>query len=312
MNPLSRLIKRIDQELKELNRHRPFRSIVLERLREQMNLEMTYHSNAIEGNRLTLKETHLVLHEGITIKGKGLKDHLEAKNHSEAIQFLFEMVDQNRRISISNHLIRELHALVVKDTERNSGVFRKSDVQILGSSHEPPPGYQVAQRMDALIAWIKNREKKMHPIELAARVHHRFVHIHPFIDGNGRTGRLLMNIFLMRAGYPLAVILKQDRKKYYECLEMADREDDHPLIQLIAQSVERSLDIYLKAVFGTRNADEELLPFSKLEKKTSYSAKYLNLLARKGLLKARKKGRVWESSLKYVLEYQKSRLRKRS
>ena len=132
----SRILVRLDESLAELNRHRPLKQNILKKLREQFTVEMTYHSNAIEGNRLTLKETLLVLREGVTIKGKNLQEHLEAKNHEEAMHFFFEVVDSKKKITLSQSLIRQLHQLVVKDTEsKTAGAYRTTDVQILGSKH---------------------------------------------------------------------------------------------------------------------------------------------------------------------------------
>ncbi len=304
-----RLLSRIDKLLTKLNDNRPLKSSVVDKLREQFLIEMTYNSNAIEGNKLSLKETYLVLREGITVKGKNLKDHLEAKNHEEALKYLFELVDSKKRISISNSLIRELHQLVVKDTENQiAGVYRKTNVAILGSTHKPVPGFRVQEEMNKFVQWVPNGMAKLHPIEFAAKLHHRFVHIHPFEDGNGRTGRLLMNLFLMRQGYPIAIILKSDRVKYYKALEKADKDDFESLIRLIAQAVERSLNVYIQAIESTSN-EGEFLPLSKIATKTTYSAKYLNLLINKGLLAGKKEGRNWLTSMKDIKDYEETRLR---
>lgn len=307
----ARILKRLTSSLAELNRHRPLKAPILKRLREQFTVEMTYHSNAIEGNRLTLKETLLVLREGVTIKGKNLQEHLEAKNHEEAMNFLFEVVDSKKRLTLSHHLIRQLHQLVVKDTESKiAGTYRNTDVQILGSNHRPPPGYQVQEQMTKFFDWMTENKNKYHPVEFAALAHHRFVAIHPFEDGNGRTGRLLMNLLLMRNSYPIAIILKNDRVKYYNALDDADAGDRLAIVRIVAQAVERALNIYLKAVVKS-SSQSELLLLSELADKTEFSSKYLNLLARKGMLKAQKEGRNWYSSLKAVEDYKKSRLRKR-
>jgi Fic family protein len=307
----ARILKRLTSSIAELNRHRPLKASTLKKLREQFTVEMTYHSNAIEGNRLTLKETLLVLREGVTIKGKNLQEHLEAKNHEEAMNFLFEVVDSKKRLTLSHHLIRQLHQLVVKDTESKiAGTYRNTDVQILGSKHRPPPGYQVQEQMTKFFEWMTESKSKYHPVEFAALAHHRFVAIHPFKDGNGRTGRLLMNLLLMRNGHPIAIIQKNDRTKYYNALDDADAGDILAIVRIVAQAVERTLNIYLKAIVKS-SAQSELLLLSALADKTEFSAKHLNLLARKGMLKAQKEGRNWYSSLKAVEDYKKSRLRKR-
>ncbi len=271
---------------------------------------MTFNSNAIEGNRLTLKETLLVLREGMTVKGKTLKEHLEAKNHEEAMHFLFEMVDSKKRLTLSHSLIRQLHQLVVKDTESNTaGAYRMTDVQIMGSKHRPIPGFQVQAAMTQFLKWILLNEKKYHPVEFAAIVHHQFVAIHPFEDGNGRTGRLLMNLLLMRKGFPIAIILKTDRTKYYGALDQADRGVLIPIARLTAQAVERTLSTYLAAI--TRSTPKnELLSLSELAEKSGETAKYLQLLVRNGLLQAQKEGRNWMSSLKALEAYKKNRVRK--
>lgn len=306
-----RILDRLTASLEELNRHRPLPPRVVQKLRDQLVIEMTYHSNAIEGNRLTLKETLLVLREGITIKGKNLQEHLEAKNHEEAMNFLFDVVDAKQSLVLSHLLIRQLHQLVVKDSDASiAGSYRTTDVQIVGSTHRPPPGYQVQQRMSKLIDWMTTHESKQHPVEFAALAHHRFVAIHPFEDGNGRTGRLLMNLLLMRHGYPIAIVLKADRMKYYAALDAADGGDPSAIIRLIAQAVERTLNLYLQSV--TRSSPKtELVLLSELAPQTEFSAKYLNLLARTGLLKAQKEGRNWYSSLAAVDDYRRSRRRRR-
>ena len=308
-----RIYNRIDKTLDTLNKHRPLKKIVIEKLRDQFSVEMTYNSNAIEGNQLTLKETYLVLREGITVKGKKLNDHLEAKNHEDALKYLFELIDSKNKVKISNSLIRELHQLVVKDTEsRIAGTYRKTNVAILGSSHKPVAGFRVQEEMDQFIQWCSRSESKFHSIDFAARLHHMFVHIHPFEEGNGRTGRLLMNLFLMRKGFPIAIILKSDRAKYYKALERADKGDFSPLIRMVAHSIERGLQAYIGAVESGAGKDEELFPLAALAKETTYSAKYLNLLVNKGLIQGKKEGRNWVASKSAIMEYEKSRIRLRS
>jgi len=303
------LFERIDEKLEILNSHRPLSSIVVSKLKEQFAVEMTYNSNAIEGNRLTLKETYLVIGEGMTVKGKSLKDHLEAKNHFEAIQFLYELIEHEKRHTISERLVRSLQQLIVKESDPSiAGSYRTGSVMISGSKHRPPDSTDVPILMSELIKWVQSKSKDVHPIERAATFHHKIAHIHPFFDGNGRTARLAMNVLLMQNGYPLVIILKNDRKKYYDVLEKADKGKLEPLIKFVAQAVEKSLNIYLNAideVFGKK----KLLLLSELAKKTPYSEKYLNLLARTGRLDAHKEGRNWLSSVDAVREYQNKRER---
>lgn len=307
------LLKRIDEKLRLIQSHRPLPGGLVQKLKEQFSLEMTYNSNAIEGNRLTLKETFLVINEGLTVKGKSLKDHLEAKNHNEAIHYLYDLIEHDKRQTVSERLIRSLQQLVIKDIEdQDSGQYRKGNVIITGSIHRPPDAYEVPKLMEDMIAWVRKNQSKLHPVELAAAAHHKLVHIHPFTDGNGRTARLFMNLILMRKGYPLAVILKNDRQKYYRALDRADHGNMSEIEKLIAQSVERSMNIYLQVIKSGASANEKLMPLSSLTKKSGFSEKYLNLLARSGKLEAHKEGRIWLSSHKAIDNYMQTRERKRT
>lgn len=298
------LIKRIEKKKEALHNMRPLPAIAVKKLREQFELEMTYNSNAIEGNSLTLKETFLVVSEGITIKGKPLKDHLEAKNHTEALSFVFDLIDRDKRHTFSEHLIRTLHQLVVLDTEKEwAGKYRTSNVLITGTDHKPPEAIQVPTLMCDLIDWLRKEKAKLHPVLLSALLHHRMVHIHPFFDGNGRTARLAMNVFLLQNGYPLVIILKNDRKKYYRVLARADKGEYEPLIIFIAQAVERSLNIYLKVLTPMHKTREQFYFLLDLSEGTPYSAKYLNLLARTGRLEAHKEGRNWLSTKEALKRY---------
>jgi Fic family protein len=270
---------------------------------------MTYHSNAIEGNSLTLRETALVLQEGVTIKGKPLKDHLEATDHQHALDFLYDLVDRDRA-PVSERLIRQLHQLVVRETEAaDAGTYRTGSVLIAGAAHIPPEAVDVPRQMGELIQWLGANTRRLHPVELAARFHHRLTAIHPFVDGNGRTARLAMNLLLMHRGYPLAIILKPDRQKYYRVLQAADRGKVAPLVLFIGQAVERSLDLYVRAFAA--EGQGRLLTLAQASRKTTYSPKYLNLLARTGRLDAVKRGRVWYTTREAIAAYRAGRLRQR-
>ena len=306
------ILKRIDQKYSFIQKKRPLSPTLVRKLKEQFSLDMTYNSNAIEGNKLTLKETYLVINDGLTVKGKSLKDHLEAKNHYEALQFLFDLIEHEKKHTINERLISSLQQLVIKEIEDDeAGKYRQGNVMITGSKHKPPPAYQVPQLMEDLIAWIKKNDGKLHPVELAAQAHHKLVHIHPFTDGNGRTARLFMNLVLMQRGYPLVTILKIDRKKYYSVLEKADEGKLTEFGKFIAQAVERSMNIYLKAIGSGSSKDEPLVELSELAQSNPYSEKYLNLLVRSGKLEAHKEGRNWLSTQKALDEYIANRVRKR-
>jgi len=306
------LLKRIDEKKALIDKQRPLSAKVVAKIREQFAIEMTYNSNAIEGNRLTLQETYLVISEGITVKGKSLKDHLEAKNHFEAIHFLYELIEKDKRHTVSEHLIRSLQQLIVSESDPEvAGKYRTGNVMITGSKHTPPEAYDVQKLMQNLVGWIRVNAKKLHPVVLAAIAHHKITHIHPFFDGNGRTARLLMNLLLMQQGYPLVVILKNDRKKYYAALDKADQGDYNLIEKFIGQAVERSMNLYLKAFPAQKKTGEKLVPLSILASTTRFSEKYLNLLARSGKLEAHKEGRNWVSSSAALKKYLAERERKR-
>jgi len=297
----------LKEKLNLLNKQRPINKTLLNKIRKNFQIEMTYNSNAIEGNTLTKKETFWVISEGLTIKGKSLKEHLEAKNHKEALDFLYELIDAKNKNTISEYLIKQIHALAVKEADSEiAGVYRNGDVFISGSNHVPPSGFVVPQEMEKLIKWIKKEKGNYHIIELSAILHHKLVAIHPFWDGNGRTSRIIMNILMMNAGYPMAIILKNDRQRYYRVLSEADKGDYKNLCEFLAQSAIRSLNIYLDVLKPSRKEKDKLLSLAELSKQCKYSPAYLKKIALNNKLEATKKGRNWYSSKKAVEEYIKS------
>ena len=299
-------IETLESKFKVLDSLRPIPDAMLAKIREQFQIEMTYNSNGIEGNSLTLKETFWVIQEGLTIKGKPLKDHLEAKNHKEALDFLYELIDKDKKNTISEHLIKELHHLVVQDSQRRiAGQYRDGDVYISGSDHRPPIHIDVPIKMRELLVWLIENKKKHHIIELAALFHHQFVNIHPFWDGNGRTARLIMNVLILGAGYPLGIILKNDRKRYYRVLQLADKGNYKPVCEFVAQSVIRSLNIYLKILKPSRVKNKQFISLKELSENFSYSHAYLRKLATQGKIEAFKEGRNWVSSKEAVENYVK-------
>lgn len=208
----------VDSLKKVLDSKRPIPKETLKSLRESINLEWTYNSNGIEGNNLTLRETQVVL-EGITVGGKSIKEHLEAINHEKAILFLDDLVKDNEPISEWN--IKNIHQLILKDIDNeNAGRYRKENVTIKGAIHIPPDYLKVPELMEKLILTY-NTWSEYHPIIQAALLHGELVKIHPFVDGNGRTSRLLMNLVLMNNGYNPVIIKKESRLKYYEALDKA-------------------------------------------------------------------------------------------
>ncbi len=241
----------------KLDTHRPLDAHVVKNLHDNLVLQWTYHSNAIEGNTLTLKETKVAL-EGITIGGKTLREHFEAINHRDAILFVEELVSQQQ--PLDEWTIKTLHQLVLKNIDsENAGRYRQVNVLISGAEHRPPEALRVQEQMTAFIDWCNHQALEMHPIERAARVHGEFVKIHPFVDGNGRTSRLLMNLELMKAGFPATVIEVGQRLDYYQALDKAHCTGDYgDFIQLVASAVEKSFAPYLWALGIEANVQKYL------------------------------------------------------
>jgi len=226
-----------------LNDHRPLAPDLFWSLRKDMVLRYTYHSNAIEGNALTLIETKVVLEDGLTIGGKLLRHHLEAVNHADAITHLENLANEN--ILLDESGLKDLHQLVLRGLDIEAGRYRGCNVIISGAGHTPPDHLLVDERMQNFFDWYRGEAQKLHPLERAARVHADLVIIHPFRDGNGRTSRLAMNLELMRAGFPTAIIPVEDRLEYYQNLDKAGKDADYgPFVQQLSQLVERSFDPY--------------------------------------------------------------------
>ena len=296
------LYERIIRKKKELDRLRPLPKTALQNLRKQFAIELAYNSNAIEGNTLTLRETRLVIEEGITIRGKPLREHFEAINHQKAFELMENIV--KKRAKITEQVIKDMHKVIMKDIDdKYAGVYRDMNVRILGAIKSPPRFEKVPREMIKYYDYINKNPDNLNVIELASIIHYRFVEIHPFIDGNGRTARLLMNLFLMENGYPITMILKVDRKKYYERLKEADKGDIKPFIDFTGRNVERSLDLYLDAF----KKGPDFISLAEASKGTPYSQEYLSLLARKGKIEAVKLGRNWFIKREALRRYIKSR-----
>jgi Fic family protein len=241
------LFSEIDSLKATLDQHRPLDHAIVRNLREDLIVRWTYHSNAIEGNTLTLRETKVAL-EGITVGGKPLKDHLEAVNHRDAILMLEEFVEKGG--PLTEWTIKSLHQLILRGIDDdNAGRYRTVNVRIAGASHLPPDQVVVPELMERFIAWYRDEAMALHPVERAARVHSDFVRIHPFVDGNGRTSRLLMNLELLKAGYPAAVLPVERRLAYYEALEADHAQGNRePFLILIADIVKQSFQPYWHAL----------------------------------------------------------------
>ena len=220
------LLKEVDVQKEQLSALRPLPEEALKKIQDALDIEYTYESNRIEGNTLTLQETALVVNEGVTISGKSMREHLEAINHAEAISYIKDIAKQD--IEISERTIKEIHALILHGIDReNAGRYRTVPVMISGSTHMPPQPYLIEKQMEDFILRFKQMEaEKVHPVLIAAYLHDVLVRIHPFIDGNGRTSRLLMNLYLLRHGYVIITLKGSNDAKvnYYKALEMSHTE----------------------------------------------------------------------------------------
>ena len=242
------ILDMIDRKKAELDAARPLTEGEAERLTEEFIVEYTYNSNAIEGNTLTLRETDLVL-KGLTVSQKPLKDHLEAVGHKEAFEFVSELV--KKRAPLTESLIKQIHFLVLADKRDDRGVYRRVPVRIMGAAHTPPQPYLITPEMERLLKSYAESEERL--ITKLARFHIEFGAVHPFIDGNGRTGRLILNLELIKAGLLPVNIKFTDRRKYYDCFDAyAETHSIGAMTQLIADYEEDELEKYL-AILKAKN-----------------------------------------------------------
>ncbi|MEN9335247.1 MAG: hypothetical protein RLZZ500_234 [Bacteroidota bacterium] len=300
--------QRLLEKKQMLDKGRPLPQSALHKIKEALTIEWTYNSNSIEGNTLSLRETQMVIQEGITIKGKSLREHFEVKNHEVAIDYLYSIIHENYQLRSRD--ILNLHGYVLRSIEEEfAGRLRNGGVRISGVNFIPPNAQKVPYLIDELIDFVVQNPLGLNTIELATVFHHKFVWIHPFFDGNGRTVRLAMNLILMQAGYPPAIILKNDRKKYYEALNQANNGNFQKLMLLMCQAVERSLNIYLNALPGQESYESIATIVS--EPGVSYGQEYVSLLARQGKIDAYKEGRNWFTTRKAIEDYIDNRQRKR-
>lgn len=306
---LQSTFERLYHKKQHLQSSRPLPAIALNKIKESLSIEWTYNSNSIEGNTMSLRETQMVLQEGITVKGKSLREHFETHNHDKAIDYLYSII--NEEYTLRSIDILSLHGLVLRSIEEDfAGRIRNGGVRITGANFTPPNANKVPDLLDELIDFINTNPLNLNAIELATIFHHKLVWIHPFFDGNGRTVRLSMNLLLMRCGFPPANILKNDRKKYYEALNQANNGNYQKLTLLMCQSLERTLNIYINAL---PDNDTEYVEISNLvqEPNMPYGQEYISLLARTGKIDAYKEGRNWLTTREAVEDYISNRKRKR-
>lgn len=247
---LQEKLEAIDLLRDQWQNRKPLNATQLEKMKEYFNIEYTFESNRIEGNTLTLRETQLVVNEGMTVNGKSMKEHLEAINHSEAVDFIIQLADN--REDLTRRTLLELHSLILKSIDKsNAGRYRQVPVRISGSRHEPPQPFLLDKMMEDYFIHYRQQKNELHPVILAAEMHERLVSIHPFIDGNGRTARLVMNLLLLRKGYTIAILKGDDasRMDYYQALEKVQIDNEpEAFYHLVAEAVAASLKAHLALV----------------------------------------------------------------
>jgi len=241
------ILKEIIRKKSLLDSYKPIQKSILENLEEWYRVELTYTSNAIEGNTLTRQETALIVEKGITVEGKSIVEHLEAINHAAAFTYIQQLAEEKKREELTIQDILDIHKMILKKIDdSNAGRLRNTPVRISGSTTVLPNPLKVPELMDEFIYWLHSTND--HPIHIAAEAHYKLVTIHPFVDGNGRTARLLMNFILIHAGFPPAIIKKEERNRYLNALETGQTKGNaDAYYELIYDSIDRSLDIYLES-----------------------------------------------------------------
>jgi len=242
------ILQELTRKKNLLDQYKPISKAVIDNLQEWYRIELTYTSNAIEGNTLTRQETALIVEKGITVEGKSVQEHLEAINHAEAFTYIQQLARNRKRKEISLQDILDIHRIILKKIDdTNSGRLRNTTVRISGSTTILPNPLKILQLMEEFVQWLQTIEEQ--PIHIAADTHFKLVTIHPFSDGNGRTARLLMNLILIQAGFPPAIIRKEERNRYLTALETGQTKGNlDAYYELIYDAINRSLDIYLEAV----------------------------------------------------------------
>ncbi|MDG6224736.1 MAG: Fic family protein [Candidatus Thermoplasmatota archaeon] len=293
------LLDRISDLRCKLDSLRPLDRSILEKLYHEIEIDMTYNSTAIEGNTLTVSETRRVLEYGITVGGKTLREHLEVTNHRSAMGFIESLVSKPR-IEVLDTL--NLHALVIDRIDPvNAGTLRRGRVYISGSSFIPPKPSAIPELMSCFSKRFDQRPEIA--VEEGALLHMEFVNIHPFVDGNGRCARLLLNLYLMRNGYPPIVVKKIDRKRYIDTIVSSQVRGDHaPFVNFVAMNLAQALELWIDA-FSSEPKD--YISLFEAARRSRYSQEYLSLLARTGRVPAVKFGRNWKIAIEDLERYER-------
>ncbi len=243
-----KIFDEIDVLQKEIDAFRPLSKHLFREFKEYYRIGLTYTSNALEGNSLTETETKVILEDGITIGGKPIKDYYEALGHSEAYDFMYQLV--KKKAFLTEGSIKKLHKLFYKRiSEKEAGKYRKERVFISGSQYSLPIPEKVPLLMEKFVGRLEELAKNYHPVEYAALVHKEFVFIHPFIDGNGRVARLLMNLIFLQKGYVIALIPPVLRGEYIQKIEKAHT-DHRDFVRFIARALKETQKDYLRLLKG--------------------------------------------------------------
>ncbi len=242
---MQNLLKTIDELKSEIDDMKPLKASELKQLKDYYKIGLTYSSNAIEGNSIDETETKIIIENGLTIGGKPLFEHFEVIGHCDAYEYIYTLLDNK---SIKESDIKQIHYLFYRHIdEKKAGKYRKDRVYITGSQHKPPAPRDISRRMKDYVFELQNIKSDHHPVVYAAIAHRNFVAIHPFIDGNGRVARLLMNLILMQAGYPIAIIPPILRRQYIQALEKSHvKKDNSEFIKFIDECVKQTQKDYLR------------------------------------------------------------------
>lgn len=283
---MKNILSIIQEKKVRLDQCKPFPKAFLANMDEWYKIELTYTSNAIEGNTLTRQETALVVEKGITVEGKSITEHLEAINHAKAYEYVQNLKIKSTK-NITERVILDIHAIILQNIDNaNAGKYRNISVRIAGSRVILPNPMKIPKLMHEFITWLHISEKD--PVETAIKAHFKLVSIHPFTDGNGRVARLLMNLILMQSGYPPAIIRKEDRKKYIDVIEKGQFSGDLTnYYEFMYKNIEKSLDIYLDILQSKEQKDvrpKKLLKIGGLAKGTQETVATIRYWTKEGLL----------------------------
>lgn len=282
------IFEKLTEKKRKLDKYRPLPPELVKNLEEWLDVELTYTSNAIEGNTLSRMETALVIEKGITVEGKSLREHLEAINHKKALEYIRELADKKHQF-LEEKDILSIHALILKGiNDAWAGRYRQIPVRIFGSNVALPNYLKVPSLMIDFVQWLQSIRGE-HPVKIAADAHYKLVSIHPWVDGNGRTARLLMNLILIQHGYPPAIIRKEERQRYLDSLEKGQLGGSlQKFYILMAEAEERTLDIYLSAATGKRALSglkkKKLLKIGQLAKSAGFSLSAIRYYVEQGLI----------------------------